>query len=285
MGRRIWDKSGENLTNEIREKANISDEIYAWCIGQCGYIFKYHGFITYIDPVLTDLVDSQGRSEMMYSPAFDSRSANVDLILITHEHKDHLCDETIVGLVEANPNVKFICPGNCAKRLDNLGIESNNIIIAKEHSKIRVKSMPGINIRAISTAHPIHQLDEAGQEISVGYEISFGQTKVLHLGDTYLTDRLVDSIRELGAPNVLLAPINGMDDERGARGIIGNMNGYELAELVAKTNPVITIPTHFDMIKGNTVETTGFENAMKTVAKGHNFLIPELGELIVFGRD
>src|SRR5262249_3076690 len=54
------------------------------------------------------------------------------------------------------------------------------------------------------------------------------------------------------APGVLMIPINGRDQMRESRGIVGNMNETEAAWLVAQVAPSYAIPMHYECIEGNT---------------------------------
>ena len=55
------------------------------------------------------------------------------------------------------------------------------------------------------------------------------------------------------AVEVALLPINGRDEEREARGIVGNMDAVEAVELALAIGASVLVPHHWDGFEGNTV--------------------------------
>ena len=53
--------------------------------------------------------------------------------------------------------------------------------------------------------------------------------------------------------DVVLLPINGRDAERESRGIVGNMDAAEAAELALDRRGSRLVPYHWDGFAGNTV--------------------------------
>ena len=85
----------------------------------------------------------------------------------------------------------------------------------------------------------------------VGYALGASRA-VYHAGDTIVTDALLEAIEPLGV-EVALLPINGRDEEREARGIVGNMDAVEAVELALADRCVRARPHHWDGFEGNTV--------------------------------
>jgi L-ascorbate metabolism protein UlaG (beta-lactamase superfamily) len=66
--------------------------------------------------------------KIMTDPGFytveeQSKEKNINLIIITHEHKDHLHIESLKEIVKNNPNAKIITNNGVGKLLKELGIK------------------------------------------------------------------------------------------------------------------------------------------------------------------
>jgi L-ascorbate metabolism protein UlaG (beta-lactamase superfamily) len=79
-----------------------------------------------------------------------------------------------------------------------------------------------------------------------------GGVRLYHSGDTILHDGLVPRL-EHQAVDVAFLPVNGRDFWRERRGIIGNLDGREAAELAATIGADVLIPMHNDMFALNHV--------------------------------
>lgn len=279
--KRKWKKSGEELLLEI-EQTNSTDNLYTWYIGQCGYIFKYKDIVIAIDPVLNDLCNEAGESVRNYPSPFSSEQLKVDLVLCTHDHADHLAPETVEGLLK-NKDALLIIPEGCKGRADELGIDSKQVIGLndKEIKALQIRGTE-IIINGISTAHPEHNVDSLGRDTNLAYSIIVGGKRILHLGDTYLTSRLLKELEQISNLDLFIAPINGRDIFRESRGIIGNMEAEEVANLASMMRPGLTIPSHYDMVEGNTVDPCRFVSAIYEIDNSIAWKLPVLGECIIW---
>lgn len=76
------------------------------------------------------------------------------------------------------------------------------------------------------------------------------------------------------------APINGRDSFREKKGIIGNINGNELAEICSKLNIKQLIPNHYDMFKNNTGSVKLFQKEIKQKYPNQSVNVLECGDKI-----
>ena len=57
-----------------------------------------------------------------YTIEEQKKEKNIDLIIISHEHGDHLHIESLQEVIKNNPNVKIITNAGVGKLLDEVGI-------------------------------------------------------------------------------------------------------------------------------------------------------------------
>ena len=275
--KRTWYKSGEALLKEISETVPDNNELAVWYLGQCGFAVKSKDCTLLIDPVLSDLCRPDGTTRRQYPSPFAPEELRADLCLITHGHRDHLAEDTIRGLCKASPELTLIAPGACREVLLSLGVK--HFLTADDLRPIPEK---GVSVLPFSAAHPTHLQTPEGEETAVGYRIKTAGLSLIHTGDTYLTDRLLNTLMTLSEPDVLFVPVNGADYFRTARNCIGNLNPLEAARLSAMLRAGITIPMHFVMVEGNLADPVPFIRALWEENPSARFSVPALGERLLF---
>lgn len=278
----MWQKTKEELLAEIHSEYE-DGSLIVWRIGQCGYVFKFNGKILLIDPVLNDLCDENGVSQRLYPALFSASEINADYVLCTHAHADHLVEETVKEFAQKIKPPVFVVPQGCKEIMEQLCPEKSNIFYIKDSETQNLDSSQAykITVTAISAAHPEHFLHSDDSRMALSYQLHFGNLTVIHLGDTYLTERLYNNLKSLPSPDLFLPPINGDDLFRKLRDFIGNMEAEEAAKLADKIGAKMAIPTHWDMFNGNTADPQRFVNEMTRLGKAKNCRVLGLGERFV----
>lgn len=104
-----------------------------------------------------------------------STIAGVDIILITHEHADHLHTESLTHLIEKNPNVEVITNSSVGNILSEAGIKYS---VLEGNGTKTIKNTP---LEAFDEKHAeIYR--EVGQVQNTGY---FIDNKLFYPGDAY----------------------------------------------------------------------------------------------------
>ncbi len=278
---RTWYRSGSALLDEIEKTETRDRELAFWYLGQMGYVFK--GAVTiYIDVMLNDHLREDGASARWYQPPFSPDRGKADYILCTHDHIDHLAPETVKGLAKSSPAARFIIPAACIPVLTDLGISGDRIIPVNAGQSL---TLPGLTLHAAATAHPVYRLDDRGNDTSLAFLLEMNGIKVLHPGDTYLTDRLIKDLSALPAPDLFFPPVNGQDYFRTKRNCIGNLNIIEAAQLSRILDADLTVPSHFDMFIGNTADPLEFARYFMELRPNAKWHIPALGERFIYRKD
>ena len=190
-------------------------------------------------------------SRRRYPAPFAPGQLRADFVLCTHGHADHMAKDTLRGLAQ-NDETQFIFPSGCRALAHAYGVPEERIQWVQEGSAL--------------------QLD-------------LGGFTVVHLGDTYLTPRLYAALEALPQPDLLLAPINGQDFFRTQRNCIGNLEAEEAAQLAVRLRAGCSIPTHYDMVQGNTADPLRFVSALRRLDPAARFALPALGERLIFQKD
>jgi L-ascorbate metabolism protein UlaG (beta-lactamase superfamily) len=102
-----------------------SDDIIVW-IGQSTFYIRINGISILTDPVFGDILSVKRRSDI---PLDIRRLTNLDYVLVSHDHRDHLDGNSLRMLSEINPNVKYLAGLNMESLIFKY-TKSSNINVA-----------------------------------------------------------------------------------------------------------------------------------------------------------
>jgi len=168
-----------------------------------------------------------------------------NIILITHDHFDHLSLEDLKKVTNTSSIV--IAPTHCKKQLEKLKIKKiielnsgKNI----EINEIGIKSVVSYNINKFNESG---ELCHSSKDGGVGYILTIDKTKIYHLGDT-------DNINEFRNLehniDIALVPVSGTYV----------MSANEAAAAIKNIKPKIAIPMHYNSIIGSKKDARDFKN-------------------------
>lgn len=271
-------RKGGELIREVNQTEVPFGTLAIWFLGQESVIVKGNGITVYIDPYVSDALAEKGlvRSYPPLIVPADIRGA--DLCLITHEHEDHMDAGTLPEFHRQNANAPIVAPACCKEALLRMGIKEAQILAA-DHSRA-TELFSKLQISVVPAAHELLEQDAEGYYRSVGYVLKLNGVTLYHAGDTVIYPGLADRLRTF-RPDVAMLPINGRDFFRRERGIVGNMNYREAAELAVGIGAETAIPLHYDMFAEN-AERPGYfvdymyehfpEQKVHVMARGERFV-------------
>jgi L-ascorbate 6-phosphate lactonase len=225
-----------------------------WWLGQAGFRLRAltGGPTVFCDPFLT-----VGPNRTWQAPVDDGALAQADLVLVSHEHGDHL-DRPALQAAAARPGSRFslVVPRPLLGQLDDLGLPPERVIGAQPGETIE---RAGVGIHPVPARHGINVADAYtfGEELSeglvryLGYVVELGGVRVYHAGDCSPYPGQIEQLRTLH-PNVALLPINGRDFYRETQhNIVGNMDFREAARIANDIGVDVLVPMHWELFTHN----------------------------------
>ena len=178
-------------------------------IGHGTLMFTFGDKVIHVDP---------------YSQVADySTLPKADVVLITHEHQDHLDEEALKDIVTDQTDI--ILNGNSAEILGKGRVLKNGESI--EVLGITVEAVPSYNIVHMrDNGQPFHTKGEHN-----GYVLTFGDTRVYVAGDT----ENVPEIKELKDITIAFLPMN----------LPYTMTPEMVADATLSFRPKILYPYHY----------------------------------------
>jgi L-ascorbate 6-phosphate lactonase len=243
--------SNESLLADIAATDSGSGQAAFWWLGQHSFIIKIDGKVIYIDPYLDQNPARQTPPLLHFSEL-----SNADLVLVTHDHGDHLCPESLRSLCRYSPFSRFIGPRTASNRmLIDCGIPPDRLVSLSAGEVVEIY---GIRVTAIKGKHEFFDEDPELGFPWLGYVVEADGLTFYHAGDTIMYEGLLAALKVWPHFDVMFIPINGRDAERYLRNCMGNFTFQEAAELAGELHPGLAVPAHYDMFIGNQEDPSKF---------------------------
>jgi len=193
-------------------------------LGHAAFLLKYAGKLIYIDPYK---IRSKG---------------SADMVLVTHEHFDHLSPDDLRKIVKHDTDI--IAPESCGSQLKGLGVGIIKLIKPRDKVRVReidIETIPAYNLTKFRAPGIPYHPKEAG---GVGYILTLDGVRVYHAGDT----DFIPEMKELEV-DIALVPVSGTYV----------MTAEEAAEAVNTFKPKVAIPMHYGSIVGSRKDAERFK--------------------------
>lgn len=197
---------------------------------QNGFAFENDKIKIMVDPYLTDSLGKIKPEKSRRIPADESYfSFDPDVVLITHDHIDHMDMETVEKLCEkSTKEIRFLVSESVYNKLSGV-ISRHEVVILAPHS---VWSEGGVTFYSVHAEH--------SDRSAVGFIIDDGKETFYISGDTIYNYDVIDDVLDLAPDGVDYAflPINGKGN---------NMNARDAADFAYEIGAKAAIPVHFGL--------------------------------------
>ena len=255
------------LSEEIISAVVPENSLRLWWLGQAGFAFKTaSGKIIYTDPYLSHAAERlHGFKRLSLSP-IAAENVQVDLMVFSHEHTDHLDPDAVPIIAKNNPKCCFAAPSGCWGGLDHAKVPRNRRIRLKPRKVYEYDSIK------IHTAQADHG-DQSPTALSLVIEVD--GIKIFFTGDTSWKSKEFQPLADLGI-DLILPCINGT---------FGNMNHLDAAYLTRQVGSRMAIPCHFwTFAEQGSGDPLGFILACKDLAPETKVTLLTPGEGITIKR-
>lgn len=215
------------LAEEIRSCSVSEASVKMWWLSQAGFAFKTpSGKIVYVDPHLSHAVERLFGFKRLSMAPIAPEEVICDLVILTHEHADHLDPDAIPIIAKNNPACRFAAPSGCDEGLTQAGVSVERRVLLEPN---RSFDLGAVVVHAVAADHG----DYSPSALSP--MLDFDGIRILVTGDTSLRTGLLQPLIKKKL-DVVLPCING---------VFGNMNHIDAARLVETAKPRYAVPCHY----------------------------------------
>lgn len=244
-------RKDDEFLSDLSGMLTDQDNFYLWWLGQSGFLLQWRGQRLLMDPYLSD---SPARiSERVVEPA---KLTGINLVTSSNLDESHLDPETIIPLLASNPEMQLVIPE--ANRLSVTDKIRKNLYFPIGLSDGKSVTVGHFTIQGISAANPEPDKDGNGNDLYLGYVISFGNWNIYHSGNSILYDGLIEKIQPFQVDLALL-PINGQESVFLAKSIQAKW----------------LIPCHYDMFTSGNEDVNAF--ARMAIEEAQPYCILDMG--------
>ncbi|MBQ8817576.1 MAG: MBL fold metallo-hydrolase, partial [Clostridia bacterium] len=195
-------------------------------LGQAGLMFETENKIILVDPYLSDNVKNFEPKNYRRVPV-DERflKINPDVIIITHNHLDHLDKETLKYYLTEDAHCLVLAPNGSWQELRKFGGNSNYVLFNNGTTWTEGK----LTFTAVKAEH--------SDPYAIGVIINAEGKNYYVTGDTLYNEQVFESLPDIEIEAVFL-PVNGVGN---------NMNMKDAARFARRVNAKYTVPVHFGM--------------------------------------
>lgn len=271
-------------------------------LGQAGFLLETRGLRILIDPYLSDsLAEKYAGKEfphirLMPAPIAPESLFDIDYVFASHCHTDHMDPKTLVPIQANNPGCRFIVPKaglaeaaargllpemtlgmDAGQRLD-LSPAGGITAPAGETVPPAGDTLPPVFVSCVLSAHEDLQFDPEGHSRYLGFVFDSGGFALYHSGDCVPFPGLEESLtgRKI---RLALLPVNGRDEKRKSKGILGNFSLAEAVDLARRIGCEYFIGHHFGLFDFNTIDREAGIALIESQYPGHSdsYLLAEMG--------
>ena len=226
---------------------------YVRWLGHAAFEIQLDGKLILVDPWLTN-------PKSPVKP--DEYRGKVDLIVVTHDHGDHLGDA--VELLRLNPNAKLVAVYELANFVaEKLG-RSEQTVGANVGGPVKLE---GFDVKVILVP-AVHSCERG---TPTGVVLAGKEATIYHAGDTGLTADM-QWVGELYKPDIALLPIGGHF----------TMDTVQAAKAVEWLKPKVAIPMHYDTFPVIAADPNEFKRLVEEKGLGTKVVILKPGEKYEF---
>jgi len=189
-----------------------------------------------------------GNIKIIIDPYKITTQEKADLILISHNHFDHLSLDDLKKV--STENTTIVAANECIDMLTGFSFKEKIGINPGEEKTvlaIKIKAIPAYNLDKINpdTKKPFHPK----KDNKIGFLFVLNNVTIYHTGDT----DLIPAMTGLN-PDIALVPVSGTYV----------MTANEAAQAIKRINPKIVIPMHYGTIVGNEKDAQDLKQQIKS---------------------
>ncbi len=269
-----------------RSQASQGTVALRW-LGQAGFFIHWNGLDLMIDPYLSDSLARKYKGtefphlRSMEIPIRPQTVRNLDWVLCTHRHSDHMDPDTLSAMAQANPGCRFVVPRAEREQALAIGLTPAHTFFVNAGEELQL--VEKVSLKVMASAHEQISLNPQGEHHYLGYILSFDGISFYHSGDCIPYAHLAEDLLAQQI-DVALLPINGRSAYLSSRGILGNFSFDEAVALCCAAQIQFLICHHWGMFEFNTIDPDAVRSQIASQVRGVACYLPAVTEALLVAR-
>lgn len=190
----------EKAITKVEKIESFKKNTIYWLGHSCFYI-NYNGISLITDPVFFDLLTNKRDTILPFN--IDDLK-NIDYLLISHDHYDHLSIKSIKSILKNNPNIKALIPLKTGTLFKNISIDYEE---AGWYQTYNTKE--NVKISFLPSDHWCRRsMFDQNKRLWGSFLIDFNGLKIYFAGDTAYNKSMFQDIRNVcGNMDICLMPV------------------------------------------------------------------------------
>jgi L-ascorbate metabolism protein UlaG (beta-lactamase superfamily) len=188
----------------------------------------------------------QGSKVICTDPFKVTKADEADIVLISHEHFDHLSPEDLQKVT--SPRTTIVASVSCKDGLKRVKAKETKFLGPGDKlsiDKVEIEAVPAYNVNKFRAPGQVFHPKE---DKKLGFVFRMDGTRVYFAGDT----DLIPEMKSIQC-DIALLPVSGTYV----------MTAEEAAEAVKSIKPKIAVPMHYDAIVGSHSDAQLFKSLVK----------------------
>lgn len=190
----------EKSITKVEKIENFKNNAVYWLGHSCFYI-NYNGISIITDPVFFDLLTNKRDTELPFNI---NDLKNIDYLLISHDHYDHLSIKSIKSILENSPKIKALLPLKTGMLFKGINIDYEEAGWYQTYTtdeKVKISFLP-------SDHWCRRSMFDQNKRLWGSFLIDFNQFKIYFAGDTAYNKNMFQEIHKVcGDIDICLMPI------------------------------------------------------------------------------
>lgn len=200
-----WIRNYETYVRDTPIQLPLQDEVIVTFVNHSSFLIQYQGINILVDPVWSERCSpvSFAGPKRMRPPGINFKDLpRIDLVLISHNHYDHLDKATIKKII-ATHSPKFICPLGVDHTLTKWGavdIQAIDWYETVDCDSLKITATPANHFTSRGTF-------DRDKTLWSGFVINYGTHRLYYAGDSGYSDIFKHIGDRLGPMDLSLIPI------------------------------------------------------------------------------
>ena len=240
-----WEDKGFPVVSSDKTSLEDFSENMIW-VGQSTILLNHNNVTVLTDPHFGNRASPfsfMGPKRLTPPPFTLTDLPKIDVVLISHNHFDHLDEDTVVELSKLQPDIKYFVPLGLASTLKGWG--AKDVVELDWWQPFQYEN---VEIQATPVQHwSKRSLFDRNKTLWAGWMMRWDEFSFYFAGDSGYSNDFSETARRLGSPTLAAIPIGAYEPREFMKG--AHMNPPEAVKVFSDLGAKYAVGIHWGTFK------------------------------------